>query len=163
MNLILDACSTINLHNGDMLESVLQLTSLRFAFYMGMIVRGECGDLIPYIDDAARDGRITILPGNAITPAEFAATLNQYELGLGETECIVHAQHQTLNVCTDDKAARNAAKNYLGESRVLGSVRLIRECVCAGIITAHRAYLAYELTKSRGAFLPDIPASYFDF
>jgi predicted nucleic acid-binding protein len=162
LNLILDSCSTINLHNGDMLTKVLDLSSRQFAFHMGTIVRGECGDLTPYLDEQAKSGRIIILPGKNISPMQFADILNRYELGLGETECIVHAEQRALTVCTDDKAARKAVKTHLGETRVLGSVRLLRECVCAGMVTSDQAYISYELTKSRGAFLPDIPASYFE-
>jgi len=162
LNLIFDSCSTINLHNGDMLEKVLDLTSSGFVFQMGTIVRGECGDLTPYLDQETRKGRLAILLGKTVTPTQFADILNRYELGLGETECIVHAEQRALIVCTDDKAARRATKMHLGETRVLGSLRLIRACVCSGNITSVQAYVGYELMKSPGAFLPDIPASYFD-
>ena len=162
MNLIVDSCSTINLHNGRMLEKVLDLTSSGFVFHMGTIVRGECGDLATYLDQEASKGRLTVLPAKMITPTRFADILYRYELGLGETECIVHAEQRTLVVCTDDMAARNATKIHLGETRVLGSLRLIRECVCFGIITSQQAYIGYELMKTRGAFLPDVSASYFD-
>jgi predicted nucleic acid-binding protein len=162
LNVILDSCSTINLHNGDVLEKVLQLGSSKYAFHMGTIVRGECGDLTAYLDEQANKGRILILPGKTITPSHFADLLNRYELGLGETECIVHAERHVLTVCTDDGAARAAAKAHLGEARVVGSLRLIRECVCAGIITPNQAYVGYELTKSRGGFLPEILPSYFN-
>ena len=162
MNVIFDSCSTINLHNGSVLEKVLELSSARYVFHMGTIVRGECGDLTAYLDEQANKGRILILQGKTITPNHFAELLNRYELGLGETECIVHAERHVLTVCTDDGAARAAAKDHLGETRVVGSLRLIRECVCAGIITSDQAYVGYELTKSRGAFLPEILPSYFD-
>ncbi len=162
MNLIFDTCSTVNLHNGDVLGKILDLTSSGFKFHMGTIVRGECGDLIPYLDQQAQKGRILILHGKTIAPGQFAEVLNLYELGLGETECIVHAEQRALIVCTDDKAARTAARTHLGETRVLGSLRLIRECVCSGTVTANQAYVSYELMKSRGAFLPDVAPEYFD-
>jgi predicted nucleic acid-binding protein len=162
LKLIVDACSTINLHNGSMLEAVLDLGSSGFVFHIGTIVRGECGDLTPFLDEQVKRGRMTILPGKIITPVIFAEVLNQYELGLGETECIVHAEQKTLVVCTDDMAARAVAKIRLGEARVLGSLRLIRQCVCEGSLTSAEAYARYELMRSRGAFLPDVPSSYFD-
>jgi predicted nucleic acid-binding protein len=145
-----------------MLERVLDLSSSRFVFHMGTIVWGECGNLAPYLNEQAEKGRLVILHGETLTANQFAEILNRYELGLGETECIVHAEQRILTVCSDDKAARSAAKAYLGEARVLGSLRLIRECVCAGKITSRQAYAGYESMKSRGAFLPDIPATYFD-
>jgi predicted nucleic acid-binding protein len=152
----------VNLRNGDVLGNVLELTSVGFAFHMGTIVRGECGDLIPYLDEQVRKGQIVILHGKTIVPARFAEILNRYELGLGETECIVHAEQHTLIVCTDDKAARSAAKAHLGETRILGSLGLVRECVCSGKVSAGQAYVSYELMKSRGAFLPDVSPEYFD-
>jgi len=162
LNIILDSCSTINLHNGELLEEVLNLACANYVFHMGTIVRGECGNLTSYLDDQIRRGRITILLGKAITPSAFADILYEYELGLGETECIVHAVQRGLTVCTDDGAARAAAKAHLGHERVVGSLRLIRDCVCAGVITSDRGYIGYELTKSRGAFLPEILPTYFD-
>lgn len=161
MKVILDSCSTINLYNGDLLENVLDLGSGHFEFYIGTIVLGECSVLIPYLDKQARQGRISILPCKRIAPARFAEVLNFYELGVGETECLVHAELQVLTVCTDDRAARAAAAAHLGEDRVVGSLRLVRECVSAGAITSARAYLGYESMKTRGAFLPEIAASYF--
>jgi predicted nucleic acid-binding protein len=129
---------------------------------MGTIVRGECGDLTLYLDEQTAKGRLKILPGRTIAPTHFADILDRYELGLGETECIVHAGQLDLSVCTDDRAARAATMAHLGEARVLGSLRLIRECVCAGIITSGQAYVGYEMAVSQGAFLPIMPPSYFD-
>lgn len=162
MNLVCDACSTINLRNGNMLERVLDLTSSGFVFHMGTIVIGECGDLAGYLAEQARKGRLVILQGKTISPTQFAAMLNRYELGIGETECIVHAEQLSLVVCTDDRPARAAAVTQLGQGRVVGSLRLMRECVCSGSISSHEAYVGYELMKSKGAFLPDVPSSYFD-
>jgi len=138
------------------------LPSSRFVYHMGTIVRGECGEVTHYIDDQARKGRIVILPGSIIAPLQFAEILHRYELGLGESECILHADERDLTICTDDKAARAAALSYLGNDRVVGSLRLVRECVCAGITTSHQAYVGYESMRAKGAFLPDMDASYFD-
>jgi len=162
LNLILDSSSTINLHNGDVFGVALELVSEGFRFHMGTIVRGECGGLSSLIENHVRDGRLTILQGRAISAAQFARLLNKYELGLGETECIAHAEQHSLIVCTDDNAARRATADHLGAGKVVGSLALMRECVCSELITSHAAYVTYELMRARGAFLPEIAASYFD-
>lgn len=145
-----------------MLAVVLDLSSAGFSFHMGTIVRGECGALSGSIEKYVSGGRLTILLGRTITAAQFARLLERYELGLGETECIAHAEGRGLTVCTDDGAARRAAEAHLGAGRVVGSLALIRECVCSQMITSHEAYLAYELIRAKGAFLPDVTAGYFD-
>jgi predicted nucleic acid-binding protein len=162
LRLILDSSSTISLHNGGLLKTVLQLTSTDFVFHIGTVVRDECGDLRQVLDQQSAEGRLVILPGNTLTAAQFNVVLELYELGLGETECIALAEQQSLVVCTDDKAARKAAIQHLGKDRAVGSLRLIRECVCARHITTRDAFACYETMKSRGAFLPDIVATYFD-
>jgi predicted nucleic acid-binding protein len=162
LNLVLDSSSTINLQNGDTLEVVLKLASTTFRFHMGTIVRGECRELTPLLDEQVKKGLLAILPGKTLTATRFAEILYLYELGLGETECIAHAEQRSLVVCTDDKAARKAAGAHLGQDRVVGSLRLMRETVCAGNIDPHQAYIAYEQMKVRGAFLPEITADYFD-
>ncbi len=161
MNLVLDSSSSINLYNGNMFETVLDLTVGGFCFYMGTIVRGECGNLATFIEEQVSKGRIIILHGKSLTPTEFSRVLLLYGLGLGETECIVHAEHQSFSVCTDDNAARRATDTHLGPGRVLGSLTLIRECVCRKKITADAAYIAYESMKAKGAFLPQVPLTYF--
>lgn len=145
-----------------MFETVLELTSAGFNFHMGTVVRGECGELSSSIEKHVSNGRLTVLPGKTVTATQFAHILNLYELGLGETECIAHAEQRVLTVCTDDKAARRAAELHLGTGRVVGSLALIRECACSQRITSLAAYVSYELMRSKGAFLPDVSSSYFD-
>jgi predicted nucleic acid-binding protein len=140
-----------------MFGTVLELTSAGFNFHIGTIVRGECGELSSSIESHVSNRRLTVLPGRAITATQFAHLLNLYELGLGETECIAHAQQRVLTICTDDKAARQAAERHLGTQRVVGSLALIRECVRSGRIASHAAFVSYELMRAKGAFLPDVP------
>jgi predicted nucleic acid-binding protein len=162
LNVIIDASSSINLHRGGVLEIVLSLTSFGFVFHVGSIVRSECGDLSEFLDIQAALGTLVILPDDSLSPLEFAEILNLYDLGLGETECIALAQQRELCVCTDDKAARKAAVQHLGAERAIGSLKLIRNCVCQGLLGSREALIAYELMKSRGAFLPPVSTDYFD-
>jgi len=145
-----------------MFETVLDLTLAGFCFYMGTVVRGECGNLGAFIEENVSKGRIIILHGKSLTASEFSRVLVLYGLGLGETECILHAEHRCFSVCTDDQAARRAADTHLGPGRVLGSLALVRECVCKKKITADVAYTGYESMKAKGAFLPEVPPTYFD-
>lgn len=55
-----------------------------------------------------------------------------------------------------------AAVQHLGEERAFGSLRLLRTCVCQGLLASQDAFLAYEMMKARGAFLPEVPLSYFE-
>jgi predicted nucleic acid-binding protein len=162
LNIILDASSSINLCRGGVLEIVLKLAAFGFVFHIGSIVRSECGDLCDFLDLQAASGILVVLPDDTLSPIEFAEILNLYDLGLGETECIALAHQRTLCVCTDDKAARKAAVQHLGADRVLGSLKLIRNCVCQRLLGSQEAFIAYELMKSRGAFLPPISTDYFD-
>ncbi|MGC1105481.1 MAG: hypothetical protein WA876_03005 [Candidatus Acidiferrales bacterium] len=162
MNVILDASSSINLYRCELLEIVLKLASFGFVFYIGCIVKNECGGLDGFLDLHAAQGSLAILPDDTLTPVEFAEVLNLYDLGLGETECIALAKQRELSVCTDDKAARKAAVQHLGEERAFGSLRLLRTCVCQGLLASQDAFLAYEMMKARGAFLPEVPLSYFE-
>jgi predicted nucleic acid-binding protein len=125
---------------------------------MGYIVRSECGDLREFLDVLVTKGSLVLLPDNTLDPQEFTDLLNLYELGLDETECIALAKQHGLSVCTDDEAARRAAAQHLGDDRVLGSLRLIRECVCQGLVSVQAAHVAYETMKARGAFLPSVSA-----
>jgi predicted nucleic acid-binding protein len=162
LNVVLDASSSINLHRSGLLEVVLTLSSFGYVFYIGSIVKDECGDLQEFLRTQEAKGTLIILPDDTLNPQEFTDVLNRYDLGLGETECIALAKQQEFCVCTDDKAARRAAAKHFAEDRVLGSLRLIRECVCQGLLTAPDAFLAYEVMIARGAFLPCISAAYFD-
>jgi predicted nucleic acid-binding protein len=161
LNVILDASSSINLHRGGALEVVFRLTSFAFVFHMGYIVRSECGNLQGLLDSLVVKGSLVMLSDIRLGPQEFTDILNLYDLGLGDTECIAFAKKEGLIVCTDDKAARKAAIEHLGTDRALGSLRLIRECVCQGLLTSHAACLAYETMRAQGAYLPVVSSTYF--
>ena len=81
--------------------------------------------------------------------------------GSAETECIVFAAMDNICVCSDDLKARKAAKSELGDGRVIGTLFLLRECVQCGVLTPDAARGAYELMRTKGAFLPDLRDDYF--
>ena len=105
-------------------------------------------------------GTVTLLE-NGVSVTEFAEAVRKYRLGAGEVECILLAGRHQLVVCTDDKKARRVAEKVLGSPGVLGVLILLQKCIDARLLTAQAARSAYELMRSRGAFLPDLPNEYF--
>jgi len=49
----------------------------------------------------------------------------------------------------------------LGESRLTGSIGLLREAVKAGLLTQAEAFAAYRLMRERGGFLPAVGEAEF--
>jgi predicted nucleic acid-binding protein len=157
LKLVTDACSLIILDKGGVLETALKLRE--HMFFVGSFVKDESGPLIlPHL----QVGSLTELPDDRLSLSRFTELLERYGLGYGETECIAFAISENMSVCSDDAKARKAAQAELGLDRVVGSIFLLRECVKAGSLSTRQAFLAYELMKSRGAFLPDLQEDQFE-
>lgn len=159
MRHILDASTAINLANGDVLDVVLRLDGLTFA--IGPIVLKECGTHQATIGDQISKGLLGLASDEAIPASIFLQFLEKYELGDGETECLVIASLESCVVCCDDAAARRAVANELGRQSVSGSIGLLKEAVKQGALTPSQAVMAYEQMRVKGAFLPDLPSAYF--
>ena len=157
MKQAIDACSLINLQKGDVLEIVLRLPA--HEFFVGAFVQEECG---PFLKPFLESGLLKELSDQRMSFAAFSEILARYDLGFGETECIVFAALDAMAVCSDDAKARRSAQAELGENRVTGTLFLLRECVKDGALTSHGALVAYEQMRAKGAFLPDLPDGYFD-
>lgn len=156
MRLAIDACSLINLQKSGVIDTVLGLKA--YEFRVGSFVKEECGAFLqPYIDS----GLLGELSDARLSSAEFSRVLDCYDLGFGETECIAFALLDGMSVCSDDAKARKAAQSELGESRVIGTLFLLRQCVKNGTLTAESALAAYEQMRAKGAFLPDLQDGYF--
>jgi len=155
---ILDACSLINLINGEVLEDVLELPEHRFA--VGPQVLGECGGDATIIG-AQFGARLTELSDEDLRATLFFDLLERYGLGPGETECLAFAIVNDGNVCSDDRKAREMAAEELGVERVLGTARLLRDTVAAGLLTPEQGERAYEKMRVSGGFLPILPPEYF--
>jgi predicted nucleic acid-binding protein len=154
---MIDACSLINLHKGGVLDVVLQLKDHEF-FVDGFVDQESGSFLQPYYEQ----GLLTKLSDENVPSSAFSAILSRYDLGFGETECIVFAKMDNTCVCSDDLRARKATKSELGDGRVIGTLFLLRECVRSGVLTPDAARGAYELMRTKGAFLPDLEDDYFD-
>ena len=90
MNVILDACSIINLHNGGVLRCVCCIP--HFHVQVGPIVGGECSeDCALAIASLHTDGDLEYLEDNEIEVDDFLSFVDQNRLGDGESECILLA------------------------------------------------------------------------
>jgi len=153
---ILDASAIINLINGGVLDVILSLPGYKFA--VGPQALDECTQQRSAILTLTS---IVFLSDDDIPASLFFALLDQYQLGLGETECLALASRHGGEVCTDDRKARKMCAKVLGPERVFGSARLLREAVAAKVLSAEGAIGAYQAMRVAGAFLPEIPDAYF--
>jgi len=153
VNYVFDACALINLANGAVLPVVLSIPAS--FYFVGTLVREECGDLEVEIDDAIKSGRIQALDESRIPAKIYLELLAKFELGEGETECMTVAATGDYIVVTDDGLARTVITHELGKSKVTGSIGLLRTAVGNGLIDRNSSYNAYQLMRTMGAFLPN--------
>jgi predicted nucleic acid-binding protein len=162
MNIILDACTIINLLNGQVLQDILSIPQI--GIYIGdNFVDKEISLNLSQkiIVESLIDAQKIVLLESDITLSEFTQLKKRYDLGNGETECIALCKKHGYYVATDDWKARNAAAIELGDSKVIGSLFLLRETVRKKIISCSTAKQSYLLMKQRGGFLPKIDEEYF--
>lgn len=159
MKIIFDACSVINLINAESLSFVLKIP--KHDFYMQGICIEECGDLSKDLMAFIQQGRLIELTDDEIPISLFSSLLRQYRLGAGETECLCFTQLDRYAVCSDDKAARRAARHMVGTNRVIGSLGLLKLSVRYGLLSRHDAYARYIEMLRCGAFLPSITSEFF--
>jgi len=139
-------------------DQVLRLPGYEFS--LGEVVLGECGRLAPEIMKRISSGSIGLVE-NSIPAMQFAQAVDKYRLGAGEVECILLAALHQMVVCTDDKKARRVAETVLGVGAAVGVLTLLQKCIDAKLLTVKDAWAAYELMRSRGAFLPTLREDYF--
>ena len=160
-NLILDACSVINLINCNQLENCSNIPNL--TFYIGYSAYDEVCKIESQkavLDDLIGQGTI-ILFENDIEIDTLSELYKKYTLGDGETEAIAIAMHNYMMVCCDDRKARNAAAKELGRNEVVGSLTLLKNAVNASIIKCTNAFDSYVDMKDKGGFLPNSIDNHF--
>ena len=163
MNVVLDACSIINLINGNILHKIIAIPG--YLFHVGDILLDQ-----EILNQSQKLILLTCIKNNSIDLIESTTTLSEfnrlkqlYNLGTGETECIAICKANGNTISTDDLKARKAAVIELGdEQKVIGSLFLLRTLVVSKSITASEAYSCYLLMKQKGGFLPRIAQSFFD-
>lgn len=140
---------------------MLRLTSVNCI--VGPIVLKECG---PPLERRLREymaaGTLREVLAGEVPLGPFTAMLERYRLGDGETECLTVALTIECLVATDDRAARRAVIQEFGESRLTGSLGLLRIGVRESLITSSDAMNFYQAMRRLGAFLPEIELSFFD-
>jgi predicted nucleic acid-binding protein len=160
MDVVVDACSVINLTNVGALQHVLSLQACRLA--VGPLVITEChGDAAAQIAGAEADGLLDYVNDDDFPADRYLELLDEHELGEGETECIAVAELEGFTVCCDDRRARHIAKGVLGEGRVIGSLRLLKWCVEEEILTCEQAHGYSVQMRSAGGFLPAMGHEFF--
>jgi predicted nucleic acid-binding protein len=160
--IIFDTCSLVNLMNGNQLDSILSIREIKF--FIGPAVYGEVSKVENQkliIDNAIEQGRLIEWEGEL--DFDLLNTIyEEYGLGDGETESIAIAISKACSICCDDKKARNAAKNELSQSIIIGSLGMLKMAVMDNIIKCTDATLSYLEMILKGGFLPkDLDGNYF--
>lgn len=161
MNVVMDACSVINLNNGGALETVCSIATIDVQ--IGPIAGGECSEgCASALAELHQAGLIQYLTDTPLDADAFLEFVEEHGLGDGEAECIMLADLDAETViCCDDMKGRKKAKSILGENRIIGSIGLLKWAVDDGLISVTQAHESYVLMKDAGGFLPDVDAHYF--
>ena len=158
MKIAVDACSVINLGNSGVVAAVL---ALPHEYFVGPAVLGESEPLEAAVQKACDDRRIIVLGDVDVDLAEYLRVA-EAGLGDGETECIALAATNGWLLCSDDGKERKVAADRLGAERVIGTIRLLMQCVAARHLTSADAFAAYIRMVKAGAFLPKLTLAAFD-
>lgn len=159
MKLICDTCAVINAFKAGALDVVLTLEG--YTFVLSPAVSTESVQLREEIQKHVNSGNL-VLPDETLVPAVTVESISgAYNLGIGESECIAICQADRESIFwSDDRRAKAVAVSLLGVERVVGTADLLRSCISVGL-TPLDAYTAYELARSRGAFLPPLNRDFF--
>ena len=159
MIVVLDASTLINLDNGEVLAEVLSLPGR--SFQLSPEVLRESRTVAKAIQAAVERGDLGWVDDTTIDADEFENALDDWELGSGETECILAAKTLGCLVACDDGAARRVIKREIGEQRMTGTIGLLRDAISAELLTASDAFNAYQQMKRLGGFLPHLSLTDF--
>jgi predicted nucleic acid-binding protein len=157
---LLDASTLINLANGGVLALVLSLDDIDF--HVSSFVRDESNSIAELIDQALDSEHLMLARDDLISLSQFSAAKVQMRLGNGETECILIAGALGCSIACDDGRARRIALQALGDdSRVTGSIGLLKIACERGLLTPKQAAEAVEEMQRCGGYLPAADAGFF--
>jgi len=160
VNVIIDACSIINLSNADALDVTCRLAHCRFWVCPGVII--ECrAELAARLFALNAEGVIGFITDEEMPATRVLELLDQHGLGAGETESIAACEARNYALCSDDGPARRLAGQLLGPLRVTGSLRLLRWCVEEQLVRCEAAFGLLGIMLARGGFLPSVPQEFF--
>jgi hypothetical protein len=160
VNVIIDACSLINLNNANSLDMVCGLTRCRFWVCPGVIdeCRAQCAARIFSLNAT---GALGFIDDGEMPATRVLELLAQHGLGSGETESIAACETLNYRLCTDDGPARKLAGQLLGTTRVMGSLRVLQWCVEERIVRCGIAFDLFGTMRNRGGFLPKATQEFF--
>ena len=115
------------------------------------LVEDEVGDGFVHIERLATEGLFELVSGDKILASEVGTIEDRYNIGLGESECIVIGKKYDCMIASDDNKARNAAAIELGEARVTGSLGLFRSSVISRLISHAEAFSSYRRMMKEAA------------
>ena len=160
MNVIIDACSLINLSNADALDVTCRLSRCRLWVCPGVII--ECrAEVAARLFALEAEGTIGFIADDKMPAARVLGLLDQHGLGAGETESIVACEALGYGFCSDDGPARKLAEGLLGSPHVTGSLRLLRWCVEEQLVDCKAAFNLFGIMLARGGFLPSMRREFF--
>lgn len=152
MTLLIDTCALINLANGAVIETVLDLPNSRIL--IPAAVFKEARSIRSTLKKYLSEGRIELFDENRISASEFLRIKGAYNLGEGESACICAAATSGDELVLDDLAARRASIDEGLENQLTGSIGLLQKCVQSNLISQESAFGAYESMIRSGAYLP---------
>lgn len=160
MNVIVDACSLINLSNAGALSLVCRLERCRLWVCSGAAgeCRAQCAlDLIRLL----ASGSLHLVSDATISVVQVLDLLAQHGLGQGETESIAACDALDYVLCSDDGPARKLGVTLLGADRVTGSIRLLQWCVEENLCDCSIAFGLFRAMRDCGGFLPRTQQDFF--
>ena len=150
---VIDASAVINLHNADALGLLGRLEGRKF--WITPIVVDECEPSCSNeLAVEMSSNRIGYISNEKLSAERFLMLLDEHTLGLGETESIVACEALGFGFCCDDKQARTLGKALLGDSFVVGTIRVLRWCVQDNLIACKEAFNLFLAMRACGGFLP---------
>lgn len=160
MRFVLDSSSIINLFNAGILTLLCQLEE--HDFFVPPMVVGEChGECAVELVSLRDQGCLSFIDDDAVDADQYLGLLEAHRLGAGETECMAVAATDDYNVCCDDRKAREAAADLIGQNRVIGTLRLLQWCVHGLVIDCGAAFSAFTTMRQKGGFLPEMSQAFF--
>lgn len=154
-----DTCCILNSTKADFFGIIA--VGLNRIFYIQGIVEDELNEVDDFGLELIQAGLLHSISGSTVFASEVGDVAANYNLGLGEAECIAIAKKNGFTVASDDGNARKAAAKELGREKIIGSLGLVVETVKSGIIDPSTAASGYDAMRRRGAFLPPVPNTYF--
>jgi predicted nucleic acid-binding protein len=155
-----DSSSIINLFNAGALP--LASSVARCEICLPPLVVAECEpSCAAVLLDLKQQGVLTFMTDADVDGDLFLQFLSDHGLGAGETECLAVASTHEVNICCDDRKARDVAAAMLGPGRVIGTLRLLRWMVEDELVICEEAYSLFSKMRSCGGFLPPTEKSFF--